>query len=333
MPVIGWFSGTHEASKKPGRIAATAGLVAHSQDQPVRPVLYLADEPRPQHGSVSQRYGSPIKWRYHDIPYPTTIGIAVKHWILRCEVLCFFLDKPKQMCLCHVELSYKWRRNEEEMYGFPGVVVERSAHIGPVWQPGKSSLSSLPPLPWLSSVISSQQQLRSNHFRISPAALDSTWQHLTALHPEWPGEDASWRGDCWNAQLCWRVPELSTVKWCRLCPCLCPSYPDCQKDRKVSQLPWWHVSQVPAFTSVSARHQLFNTGGTELCGILSLEQFAGNLVLSPQVISDVTHLTHVQQISSDSWFCLSCISLSSTVPTVPTVATVPRTQNSSPGKH
>ena len=62
------------------------------------------------------------------------------------------------------------------------------------------------------------------------------------------------------------------------------------------------VSQVPAFTSVSPRHQLFNTGGTELCGILSLEQFAGNLVLSPRVISDVTHFTHVHRISSDFMF-------------------------------
>ena len=75
---------------------------------------------------------------------------------------------------------------------------------------------------------------------------------------------------------------------------------DCQAMSTVSMsMSILSVSQVPAFTSVSPRHQLFNTGGTELCGILSLEQFAGNLVLSPQVISDVMHFTHVHRISSD----------------------------------
>ena len=149
MPVIGWFSRTHEASKKPGRIAATAGLVAQSQDQPVRPVLYPANEPRPQWKIVG-----PIKWRYHDIPYPTTIGV-VKHWILRCEVLCFFGQTQTDVPVPCRTILYKWRRNEEDMYGFPWVAVEWSAHIGPVWQPGKSSLSSLPSLPWLSIVSSS----------------------------------------------------------------------------------------------------------------------------------------------------------------------------------
>ena len=52
------FSRTPEVSKKPGRIAATAGLVAHSQDQPLQPVLYLADEPRPNTETAVQRYGS-----------------------------------------------------------------------------------------------------------------------------------------------------------------------------------------------------------------------------------------------------------------------------------
>ena len=78
---------------------------------------------------------------------------------------------------------------------------------------------------------------------------------------------------------------------------------DCQVMSTVSMsMSILSVFQVPAFTSVSARHQLFNTGGTELCGILSLEQFAGNLVLSPRVISDVTHFTHVHRISSDFMF-------------------------------